>query len=133
VISAGAASDAVLLSQGGFDANLSPEASARKAWALSQEVKLIRRAQFPLRSPYLAPRTETETRLAEIWRVALGMDCVGVEDSYHDLGGDSVLAAVIFAEIEESFRIRIPMATLVEAPTVAELACAVELRVKGVG
>ena len=76
--------------------------------------------------PYVAPRTPTEQRLAEIWRTALSMDRVGVEDSYNDLGGDSFLAAIIFKMIEDTFRVTIPMATLVDAPTIAELAPKIE-------
>jgi hypothetical protein len=37
--------------------------------------------------------------LAEIWRRAFGMDCVGITDNYEDLGGDSLLAASIFVEL----------------------------------
>jgi acyl carrier protein len=118
---------------GGLRRKLIAEKLCKEGFALSQENSLIRRAQFPLRRPYLEPRTPTEARLAEIWRVALGMDCVGVEDSYYDLGGDSVLAAVIFAEIEESFGIAIPMATLIDAPTVAELGSAIDSRLRATG
>ena len=83
---------------------------------------IVLRRQFPLLGPYVAPRTPTEHRLAEIWRTALGMDQVGVADGYEDLGGDSLLAAGIFAEIEQTFQISIPMATLVDAPTIQQLA-----------
>jgi acyl carrier protein len=50
------------------------------------------------------------------------MDWVGVDDSYHDLGGDSFHAALIFAQICELFRIELPLATLAKAPTIAALA-----------
>jgi len=83
---------------------------------------LVRRAQLPLLGPYVAPRTATEHKLAEIWRGTLGMDQVGIDDAYEDLGGDSLLAAGIFAEIEQTFAIEIPMATLVDAPTIEQLA-----------
>jgi len=83
---------------------------------------LIRREQLPLPVPYAAPRTPAERKLAEIWCKALNMDRIGIDDDYNDLGVDSFLAAVIFAEIAESFAIEIPMATLVKAPTIARLA-----------
>lgn len=54
--------------------------------------------------------------------MALSMDRVGVEDGYFDLGGDSFLATAIFHLMEEKFRISIPMALLVDAPTIAALA-----------
>jgi acyl carrier protein len=90
--------------------------------AIPPEQPLVLREQIPLPRPYVAPRTPTEKRLAEIWRTVLTMDFVGVEDRYHDLGGDSFLAAMIFSMIEETFRVTIPMAILVDAPSIAELA-----------
>jgi acyl carrier protein len=72
--------------------------------------------------PYVAPRTPTERKLAELWRNVLGVDRVGVTDSYEDLGVDSLLAASIFIEIEETFALAIPTAALVDAPTIEQLA-----------
>jgi acyl carrier protein len=72
--------------------------------------------------PYVAPRTPTERKLVELWRNVLGVDRVGVTDSYEDLGVDSLLAASIFVEIEETFAIPIPTAALVDAPTIEQLA-----------
>jgi acyl carrier protein len=86
------------------------------------EGQVVRRSQLPLPAPYLAPRTPTEERLAGIWQTVLSMDKVGMDDDYHDLGGDSFLAMLIFGMIEESFSIRIPIAVLVEAPSIAKLA-----------
>src|SRR5262249_52455986 len=52
----------------------------------------------------------------------LSMDQIGVRDEYEGLGGDSLLAAAIFAEIEQTFSIEIPMATLVDALTIEQVA-----------
>ena len=84
---------------------------------------LIRREQLVLlTTPYVEPRTPTERSLAEIWCAFLSLDRVGVEDRYLDLGGDSLTAAFIFAQIEEKFEVRLAMATLEIAPTIAQLA-----------
>ena len=83
---------------------------------------LVKREQLPLPSRYVAPRTPTEVQLAKIWCTALSMDRIGVDDRYHDLGGDSLLATAIFAMIEKSFRIAVPMALLAEAATIAQMA-----------
>ncbi len=83
---------------------------------------IVLRRDFPLLGPFGSPRTPTEKTLAEIWRNALCMDAVGVTDNYEELGGDSLLAASIFAEIEQTFKIEIPMATLVDAPNIEQLA-----------
>ena len=72
--------------------------------------------------PYVAPRTATEQKLADIWRDKLGVDRVGVTDRYEDLGMDSLLAATIFVEIEETFAISMLTTALVDAPTIEQLA-----------
>lgn len=87
---------------------------------------LVLRQQLPLPRPYVAPRTVTEAKLAEIWRDSLTMDMVGVEDTYNDLGGDSTTAAIIFALIEESFAVKVPMSTLMTSPSIAQLAPVVD-------
>lgn len=87
------------------------------------EPLVIRREQLPLLTrPYVEPRTPTERSLAEIWRSVLSLDRVGIEDRYLDLGGDSLMAAVIFSQIEANLGVRLPMVTLDSAPTIAELA-----------
>ena len=88
---------------------------------------VIRREQLPLLTrPYRAPRTPTERRLAEIWRAALSLDQVGIDDGYVDLGGDSLIAAVIFSRIEAELGAHLPMVTLDSAPTVADLAARID-------
>ena len=87
-----------------------------------EEEILVPRDQLPLPRPYVAPRTETERRLAEIWRSVLSMDRVGVQDNYHDLGGDSLHAGVIFSRIRDAFLVELPVATLVDAPAIEQLA-----------
>jgi len=89
---------------------------------------VIRREQLPLlTSRYIDPRTETERVLAEIWREALNLDRVGIEDRYLDLGVDSLMAAVIFSRIESKLGIRLPMVTIDSAPTIAELAARIDV------
>jgi acyl carrier protein len=83
---------------------------------------IVRRALFPLLGSYVAPRTPTEHKLTEIWRIVLGMDKVGIADKYDDLGGDSLLAADIFTEIEKTFKVDMPISSLIDAQTVEQLA-----------
>ena len=87
---------------------------------------IVQRGQLPLLGAYVEPRTPTERKLTEMWRLAFGMDCVGITDNYEDLGGDSLLAACIFAELETSFGIKIPWALLAEARTIEQLATAID-------
>jgi acyl carrier protein len=88
---------------------------------------VVRREQLVLLTrPYVAPRTLTETKLAEIWGAALCVDRVGVDDGYLELGGDSLTAAMIFSRIEATMRVRLPMVILDTAPTVAQLALKID-------
>ena len=65
---------------------------------------------------------DTAERLTRIWQQILGVDSISPEQNYFDLGGDSSLAVQMFAQIEEVFKIKLPLATLYEAPTIEELA-----------
>jgi len=84
------------------------------------------RSQFPLLGPYVEPQSATERRLATIWCHVLGIDRVGITDNYEDLGGDSLMAAGIFADIETSLKIKFPWRLLADAPTIQQLAVAID-------
>jgi FkbH-like protein len=72
--------------------------------------------------PVVPPRTETERKLVRIWSDVLGVAEVGVEDDYvNDLGGTSLLAVSVFARIARELGVTLPLATLVEASTIAAL------------
>jgi thioesterase domain-containing protein len=73
----------------------------------------------PLR---VAPRDELETRLAEVWREVLGVAEVGVFDNFFELGGHSLLAIRLLARVEAGFGQALPLATLFQGATIAELA-----------
>jgi phthiocerol/phenolphthiocerol synthesis type-I polyketide synthase E len=67
-------------------------------------------------------RYDIQTRLARLWQGLLGVQSVGFNDNYFEMGGDSILAVQLFVEIEKQFKIKLPVATLYDAPTIAELA-----------
>ncbi|WP_067134512.1 non-ribosomal peptide synthetase [Microtetraspora malaysiensis] len=71
---------------------------------------------------YVAPRDETEERLAAITAEVLGVERVGVHDHFLDLGGHSLAAAKICARIEHTLGVHVALTTFLARPTVAELA-----------
>ncbi|NTU79349.1 MAG: SDR family oxidoreductase [Chloroflexales bacterium] len=71
---------------------------------------------------YVAPRTGAEERLAAIWREQLGVGQVGVHDTFFDLGGSSLIAVRMFAQIEREFGKKLALATLFDAQTIAQIA-----------
>jgi amino acid adenylation domain-containing protein/non-ribosomal peptide synthase protein (TIGR01720 family) len=72
--------------------------------------------------PFVAPRGEDERRLAELWSRLLGLDRVGVQDGFFDLGGHSLVATQVISRVRDLFGVELPLRALFEAPTVAGLA-----------
>ncbi len=72
------------------------------------------------------PSTETEGKLVALWRTLLNVTELGVEDDYFAMGGTSLLAADMFAEIVHRFGVKLPLTTILDASTVRALARHVE-------
>ncbi|HEY3570928.1 MAG TPA: amino acid adenylation domain-containing protein [Thermoanaerobaculia bacterium] len=77
------------------------------------------------------PRTQTEEILAAIWSELLGVEGIGIEDSFFDLGGHSLLATQAMSRARESFGVTLPLRALFERPTVAGLAEEIEAALRG--
>ena len=82
-----------------------------------------------LRKDYVAPRNEIEHKLSELWRQTLHIDRVGVQDSFFELGGDSVLAAQILSLAQKAFGIRINPQEAFKAFTIERLAKMLEVEI----
>jgi acyl carrier protein len=89
----------------------------------------IDRKSLPAPTPFLkaaseaaAPRDPIEQMLAQIWVKVLKVNQVGLHDNFYELGGDSLLAVRIMFEAEEAFKMRLPFAVFLQAPTIADLA-----------
>jgi acyl carrier protein len=81
-------------------------------------------------SSYVAPRNDTEIKLAQIWKEVLKKEQVGSTDNFLALGGHSLFAIRVLGKISKTFGVRLPLRTLFEAPTVAGLAEIIELEAK---
>ena len=75
---------------------------------------------------FVAPETETQIKLAEIWTQILGVNQVGLNDNIFELGGHSLLFARIIAYIQETFDIKLSLGAIFNAPTVAKLAAQID-------
>jgi amino acid adenylation domain-containing protein len=71
---------------------------------------------------YVAPSTELEKKLADIWVEMLHLDRVGIHDSFFDLGGHSLLAVKMVARIEKVLGTKLPVICVFQLPSISELA-----------
>lgn len=76
----------------------------------------------PSSIPVLPPRNAIEERIASVFARVLGLPAVGVDQSFFDLGGTSILAAEAIAKLDEDLGTNLPLRLLFEHPTVEGLA-----------
>ena len=78
-----------------------------------------------LEHSYLAPRNRAEEELSQIWIEVLGLEEVGIYDNFFDLGGQSLAATRVVSRVIKRFQLEIPLRSLLQSPTVAEMAAVI--------
>ena len=73
-----------------------------------------------------APRTPIEEVLAGLWAQVLGLDYVGIDDNFFQLGGDSILATQLISRVREAMHVEVSFRSFFETPTVAGMAKSIE-------
>jgi amino acid adenylation domain-containing protein len=73
---------------------------------------------------FVAPRNPVEELLAEVYAELLRLDRVSVEDSFFELGGNSLLAAQLVSRVRDELGMEVPLHALFEGPSVGELTAA---------
>jgi acetoacetyl-CoA synthetase len=68
----------------------------------------------------------TETRLRAIWENVLAVEPIRADDNFFDIGGTSLIAVRLFHLIESDMAIELPLSTLLDAPTIAEMAALID-------
>jgi amino acid adenylation domain-containing protein len=71
---------------------------------------------------YVAPRNETEQKVAELWSQLLGIDRVSANQSFFDLGGHSLLAMQFITRVRQAWQVELPVRALFKSPTVTGVA-----------
>jgi len=79
-----------------------------------------------LAAAYVEPQTELERTIAEVWQDLLKVEQVGLADNFFELGGHSLLATQVVSQLRQRLQVELPLRSLFESPTVAELARCLE-------
>ncbi|MBE9229579.1 amino acid adenylation domain-containing protein, partial [Phormidium sp. LEGE 05292] len=70
---------------------------------------------------FVAPRNSIEEKLALIWSQVLRLEKVGIHNNFFELGGHSLIATQVISRLPEAFGISLPLRSLFESPTIAQL------------
>lgn len=76
-------------------------------------------------TPYANPRNQTEEYLVRIWEDLLDVRPIGIDDNFFDLGGHSLAATRVVSRVIQQFQIDIPLQSLFQSPTVADMSAVV--------
>ncbi|MEO0490420.1 MAG: alpha/beta fold hydrolase, partial [Cyanobacteria bacterium J06659_2] len=88
--------------------------------SVSESLPNLSREQ--LEGSFFAPSNPLELKLTQIWEGVLGVRPLSVEDSFFDVGGDSLLAVQLFNQMQQQLDCTLPLATLFQAPNVRKFA-----------
>ncbi|MCU0532558.1 MAG: SDR family oxidoreductase [Hydrococcus sp. Prado102] len=93
------------------------------------QIQITKPALYPrsnLRNSYVEPSNELESKIAKRYQELLGIEQVGIHDNFFDLGGNSLIGTQLVSLLRQDFKIQIPLLSILEAPTVEELALVIE-------
>lgn len=79
--------------------------------------------------PQVYPRDGTELYLKAIWEEVLGVADIGIHDDFFDLGGHSLMAIILAAQIGNAYKTRLSVRTIFENPTIAELSAFIRQKI----
>jgi amino acid adenylation domain-containing protein/non-ribosomal peptide synthase protein (TIGR01720 family) len=96
----------------------------RRALPVPDHTQLIQQSNF------VAASTPAEQILAQIWTEVLGIDNIGIHGNFFELGGHSLLATRVISQIQQVFKVELPLRRLFEQPTIAGLAKDIETATK---
>jgi acyl carrier protein len=98
------------------------EAKPEPAAGPAQETPPAPSGRSGLPTPFVAPSTDLERTIAEVWQELLGIEPIGLQDDFFDAGGHSLLATQVMSRLYHRLRVDVPLRTLFEARTIAEFA-----------
>jgi len=99
--------------------NVAPSQRATQLKQSREAASLYPRPKMP--NPYVAPSNELERAIAGIWQTALGIEQIGMQDNFFDLGGDSLLAVQVIGQMQKELELEISVVSLYEGVTIRSL------------
>jgi amino acid adenylation domain-containing protein len=101
--------------------NISTGEAAGAAPFTGKKSSLTDRTHLNMDSAYAAPECEIEKKLVNIWEKFFGVQRLGIDDDFFDLGGDSLKAMKLLAEVHKNLDVRIQMEMFFKHSTIREL------------
>lgn len=111
--------------------HLSPTKLPRRIWITSsipamengkiQRQNLWKHFKDQDQKPYIAPRNQQEQEMLLIWSNSFPDKKIGMEDSFFDLGGDSLAATRIISHLKAQFQVEVPLPVFFTHPTISQL------------
>jgi amino acid adenylation domain-containing protein len=83
-------------------------------------------AREKIKEKHEAPRTQTQEILAGIWAQVLGLEKIGIHNTFYELGGHSLMATRVVSRVRAAFQVKVSLRSLLEEATVAKLAERIE-------
>ncbi|MFZ6030183.1 MAG: SDR family NAD(P)-dependent oxidoreductase [Chloroflexota bacterium] len=114
--------DRIIVSTGDLPARLQHWLSGDAATDVEQSAQKPRHPRPKLSTPYAPPATDYEKILADTWQATLGIDKIGIDDNFFDLGGDSLIAVKTITQLEKALQKKVPAANLYQTPSIRALA-----------
>jgi NAD(P)-dependent dehydrogenase (short-subunit alcohol dehydrogenase family)/acyl carrier protein len=111
----------VIVSTGDLASRLELWVKARGG-ALAEQTPSAPHPRPALGVAYAPPRNELEQKIVEVWQSLLGVEQLGVNDNFFDLGGNSLLSLKVVARLKKELGIELPVVAIFEGPTVSALA-----------
>lgn len=97
------------------------------------KTQVISTSQQNLSQNYIAPSNEIEKTIAKVWQEVIGFEKIGINDNFFELGGHSLLAVQVTSRLRETFKLDLPLRTLLfETPTIAQLAAVIRKKTTSV-
>jgi acyl transferase domain-containing protein/acyl carrier protein len=104
-----------------------PEFTDAADWSQDTRPPRPVHARPDISTPYIAPTTSLQQKMANIWQELFGIAQVGIRDDFFELGGDSLKAATLTARIRQEFHTDLSVRNIFNAPNVKDLSKLMEI------